>query len=102
MKDGADVHILQNPMPNTLGETAENWRGKLLENAKAVANMDGELDGYVLIGLFSDGCSSVGYRLPGRIPECLAAAYVGELIRRDTVVENEAERTFDRKFEWVE
>ncbi len=100
MKDGADVHVLRNPMPDDWDGAAENFRGTMVRHAKQIAGNPDKLDGFVVIGLFADGSSSVGYRLPQRIGEALAASYVGELIRRDTVIEREAARVFDRKFEW--
>lgn len=106
MKDGgAKVRALHTPMPNDLNGTPENWRGRLLHSAKVIAEQGSsgsQIDGFIVIGLFEDGKSSIGYRIPQRIPECLIPAYVAELIRRDTVVEHEAARTFDSKFEWVE
>lgn len=105
VKNGADVHVLHNPMPDELDGTPENWRGKLIEHAKAVASQgsdDAPLDGYIVIGLFADGMSSVAFRVPQRIPSCLVPAYVAELMRRDAITENEAERVFDQRFEWVE
>lgn len=105
-KDGrATLHVLHNTMPDDLDGTAENWRGKLIEHAKAIASYDDNasaLDGYVIVGLFADGKTSLAYRLPERIPQCLAPAYLNEVIRRDVITEREAERVFDHKFEYVE
>jgi hypothetical protein len=104
-KDGADVHILRNPMPDTLGGDPENWRGKIVEHAKSIASHDekgSRLDGYVVIGLFSDFTSSIAFRFPERLPPCLVPGYVTELLRRDAIMSTEAERKFDEKFEWVE
>lgn len=105
MHDGADVHVLRNPMPDAVDGDHENWRGKLVEHAKAIGAYDEEgkhLDGYIVIGFFSDGATSTAMRMPERLPRCLAPAYVAELVRRDVVTELEAERVFNRKFEWVE
>lgn len=102
---GADVHVLQTPMPDDINGDPENWRGKLISHAKNISGQGepgGELDGYLIVGLFEDGSSSLAFRLPARIPQCLVPAYITELIRRDAVVSREAERVFDYKFEWVE
>jgi hypothetical protein len=105
-KDGrAALHVLHTPMVDECNGEPENWRGKLIEHSKNIACQDGAgslLDGYLVVGLFSDGMTSVAYRLPERIPQCLAMAYISEIIRRDVVTEREAERVFDDKFEWVE
>lgn len=105
MRDGADVSILPTPMLNKLGDEPENWRGKLIANAKGIADQgspDSKLDGFIIIGLFDDGANSIGFRLPERVPTSLWPAYVAEILRRDIVTEREAERVFDDKFQWVE
>lgn len=105
MKGGADVHVLQNPMPDDLAGTPENWRGKLVQHARSISEQgteSGPLDGYIVIGLFADGASSIAFRMPERIPACLLPAYVAELLRRDTIVADAAERVFDSRFEWVD
>lgn len=106
MKDGgAKVRVLHTPMPNVCGDVAENYRGKMISAAKFMGDQNGngsELDGYIVMGLFSDGTSSMGYRFPERIPRALVPAYVGEILRRDVITEREAEQVFDKKFEWVE
>lgn len=103
MKDGADIHVLHNPMPNDLDGNPENWRGKLRSHAAVISDQGteiGPLDGYIVIGLFADGGSSVAFRLPERLPACLVPGYVSEIMRRDVIVDREAERVFDDKFEW--
>lgn len=100
---GADVHVLNRELPNP-GD--ENWCGKVIENAKAVAGFstpDSPLVGYVLIGIYGDGQSSVGYRYdPDRcpIPRSLMPAWIAELVRRDMITANEASGKFNEMFEW--
>ncbi|TZG24117.1 hypothetical protein [Sphingomonas montanisoli] len=106
MKDGADVHVLHTPRvhKNENGDP-ENLLGKIVQHAKQVVDFDTEgsrLDGFLIIGFFDDGSSSLSFRTPDRLPSALIPAYVTELVRRDTVVNREAERVFDAKFEWVE
>jgi hypothetical protein len=95
---GADVRVLHTPQPNDGG--TENWRGKLIEHAKEVAGYEGVLDGYVVIGLWEDGCRSLAYRFSPRIPRDLMPSYVAEMLRRDAITEHEAKETFNSMFEW--
>jgi hypothetical protein len=69
----------------------ENWRGKLIEHARIVAgynDKDSDLVGFVVIGLFSDGAHSLGFRWnPDRspIPRRLMPSYLAELVREDMI-----------------
>jgi hypothetical protein len=91
---GAEVRILHTPTPN-LGD--ENWRGALITNAKAVASYDepgSQLVGYLLVGFFSDGTVSTGYRWDAArtpIPRALMPAFVEEVVRRDMITSAEAD-----------
>jgi len=102
LKGGADLHVLHNTYPDTLNDRRENWRGKLVEHARSIAADMDDLDGYIVIGLFANGSSCTAFRIPERIPSSLLPAYIAEMLRRDTVVHEEAARTFDSKFEWRE
>jgi hypothetical protein len=99
---GADVRILNREPINPEGE---DWRGKIVANARAVgeqATADAPLVGYVVIGLYADGCSSVGYRHdPDRcpIPRSLLPSWIAEIIRRDMIVALEARDVFNDMFE---
>jgi hypothetical protein len=102
---GADVRVLHRSEPNP---DNESWRGKIIENAKAVASYDedgSELVGFLVIGIFSDGQTSVGFRYDKKrcpVPLSLMPAWVAELVRRDMVVAPEAENRFNDMFEWRE
>lgn len=102
---GADVHVLESkPGP----DGAEDWRGAVVRNAKAVAEMGTDaspLVGYLLIGIFGDGATSVGFRVDEDrcvVPRALFPAWVAEIVRRDLVSAQEAEIVFDNRFQWVE
>jgi hypothetical protein len=95
-KGGADIVVIHTPQVD-----GENINGKIIEHAKIIADIDG-LDGFIVIGLFSDGKRSMGYRVPERIPRDLLPAYVSEIVRRDALMAHEAAEVFDDKFEWVE
>ena len=90
------MRVLHQPTPNADGE--ENWRGEIIRSARAVADYDGpssELVGYLMVGFFSDGSSSIGYRWDKDrtpIPRALMPAYVAEIVRRDMITEVEAEQ----------
>lgn len=98
-KDGrAPLHVIHNP------DTVD-LMGLMQTHARNIAGYStpgSKLDGFVMIGLFDDGSSSVGCRIPDRLLSCLIPAYVEELMRRDMVTEPAAKREFDRNFEWVE
>lgn len=101
---GADVLILP-AKPN--GDDEISWRGALVRAAKMVAENDhsGELAGYFIAGIFSDGATSTGFRYdPERcpIPRALMPAWIEEIVRRDMVTAVEADGVFNEKFEWVE
>ena len=103
---GAVVHVLDNAMPNYVKDTPENWRGTMLRHAREIAadgdNGDAKIDGFVIAAIWDDGKRSLSYRMSPRIPRELFPSYIAEMIRTDAVTENEAENTFDRKFEWVD
>lgn len=88
---GAEVRVIRQP------DAANNLRGVIVDHARKLANMGkpgGELVGFVWIGLYGDGTSSVGCRYDPKtspIPRALLPAYVEEVIRRDLVTAAEAE-----------
>jgi hypothetical protein len=102
---GADVRVIDRQAVNSDGE---DWRGTLLRNARAVADFatdDVPLIGYLLVGLYADASSSVGFRYDMdrcAVPVSRVPAWVAELLRRDMITKRQAEETFDDKFEWVE
>jgi hypothetical protein len=105
MKNGADVTILPTPMDHGDPEEPENYRGAALIAAKRIAQYDepeSKLDGFIVLGFYSDGTTSMGMRIPQRLPRPLLPAYIAEIIRRDAITEKEAADTFDRMFQWVE
>jgi hypothetical protein len=72
---GADVRVLNREPINPDGE---NWRGKIIENAKGVADQataEAPLVGYLVVGIYSDGCSSIGYRYDPETCPIPALAY---------------------------
>lgn len=101
---GADVRVLHQQPAN--GE--EDWRGSILKNARAVSEQatdDAPLVGYVLVGIYADGCTSVGYRYDSKtcpIPRTLLPAWLAETVRRDLLINEEARDVFNEMFEWKE
>jgi len=97
---GAEVRLIRQERTDAGG--TENWRGDILRCAKKCVEYSepgSELVGFVVLGLYSDGASSVGWRHdPARavIPRALLPAYVEEIIRRDLVTHPEAVETFNR------
>lgn len=102
---GADVMVLDRKIDNGNGE---DWRGSILANARGIADLatsDEPLSGYIVIGMFKGGSTSVGWRYDPEtcaIPRALFPAWAAEIIRRDLITEVEARTVFDDKFEWVE
>ena len=100
---GAEVRVIHQERKDDSGK--ENWRGQIIEGARRIANFseaDSELVGYFVIGLYSDGSSSTGWRYDAKrspIPRALMPSYVAELIRRDMVTQVEAVEVFNRKSE---
>lgn len=99
MKDGASVTVL----PGGITVDGESVHGRLRRHARQISDMDetaSTLDGFIIIGLFSDGTSTIGYEMPNRVPRPLAVPYLTEIMRRDIIMDAEAARVFDDKFEW--
>jgi hypothetical protein len=100
---GADVRVLDR---RTDSPNGENWRGKIIENARAVADYDepnSSLVGYLLIGIFHDGQTSVGFRYDKErcpVPRSLMPAWIAELVRRDMITAPEAADKFNEMFYW--
>lgn len=101
---GADVRVLNRKSAN--GE--EDWRGTIVANARTIAEQattDAPLVGYVVVGLYADGASSVGFRYDLKrcpVPRTVIPAWIAEIIRRDMITAPEAAEVFDNKFEWVD
>lgn len=102
---GADVRVMNREPINPEGE---DWRGKIIANARGVAEQatpEAPLVGYLVVGFYADGCSSIGYRYdPDRmiIPRPLIPSWLAEIVRRDMLVSVEARDTFNEMFEWQE
>lgn len=105
-KDGrAPLHILTTPRDHGDPAEPENWRGRLIAHAKAIGDAEdsgSKLAGYVIVGLFEDGASSAGFRLPQWLGPTLAPSYIAEVLRRDGLIDREARAVFDDMFQWVE
>lgn len=102
---GADVRVFDRKQVNPEGE---DWRGGLVTSARKVAEFasdDDPLAGYVVIGLFKSGMSSVGWRYDpdtAGVPRVLLPHWIAEIVRRDLITEREARSVFDEMFAWVE
>ena len=101
---GADIHVLDRNDDND----GENWRGKIIEHARQIAEQgepDSSLSGFLVIGFFSDGRTSTGFRYDKDrcpIPRALMPSWIAEIIRRDMITGAEAEYTFNQMYEWRE
>lgn len=103
---GAEVRVLHNSRKDGGGQ--ENWCGEVVKSARIVADFSepgSELIGFVVLGLYSDGNHSLGFRFdPKRspIPGVLMPSYVGELIRRDMITRKVACDVVNRSNGWKE
>lgn len=102
---GADIHVL--PQPNAPLADDEDYRGALIRNARAVADMgtaEDPLVGYVLIGIYDSGQTSAGFRYfsdnANAIPRSLIPSWIAEICRRELITSVEAEERFDTMFKW--
>lgn len=97
---GADVHVFHNP--NAVGEHALTVIERHARDIAGFSEPDSELVGSVVIGMFSNGRTTMGFRCPDTMGRTLATAWLIEAIRRDIVTAAECEDVFDSKFEWIE
>lgn len=96
---GFEFRVIDGPK-----EPASDMGAVMMRHARNISQMSG-LVGTLVIGVFEDGCSSVGFRWDNDrcpIPRALAPSWVAEIVRRDLITEVEAAEVFDSKFEWVE
>ena len=97
-KDGRTIEVLNNRYPHD----EENWNGKLVENAKSMAE-DSDLAGYIIITLHKDGAHSYSARIDkDAVPATMLPSFVAEIVRRYSVTNPEAVDAFRENFEWVE
>jgi hypothetical protein len=102
---GADVRVFNREPINPEGE---NWRGKLVEHARGIAEAateDDPLVGFFIIGMFGKGTTATGFRYDPQlspIPRAMMPAYIAEIVRRDVLMAGEARDVFNEMFEWRE
>lgn len=102
---GADVHVLDRRAINPGGE---DWRGTIVANARKVAEQSTEaapLVGYIMVGMYGDGCASVGWRYDWDrcpVPRMVVPTWLAEVLRRDLISEVTATDKFNEMFEWQE
>ena len=89
---GAEIRVLHNDRRSPgLNGSPENWNGKIVENARAIAE-DDPIVGYVIVAVFENGKYNSACRIdPKRcpVPTTLWPAYVEEVVRRVTVTKAE-------------
>lgn len=80
---GAEVRVLHRSEPNG----GENWRGTMIQHARMIAEMPGEVTGFVMVGMFSDGTYSMSFRLDPDSPlgPTMLPTYVADILRRDII-----------------
>lgn len=100
MKEGGtEVRVLQSQRTDP-GD--ENYLGEVVKSARKIAEFSepgSELCGFVVLGLYTDGAHSLGYRYDEvrcAIPAALLPSLVAELIRRDIVTKGQFNAMFER------
>lgn len=103
LKGGADLIILPGGKERDGG-----FSEAVVSHANRIAEFDEPSDPLVatlVIGLYEKGTASVGWRCDNRripVPLSLLPAWIGEIVRRDIIVEGEAREIFDSMFQWRE
>lgn len=100
---GAELRLIHQETPNSGGE---NWGGELAAFGRrmaADAPADGGIVGYVAVAFFGNGMTCTNYKWGDESPcsRTLLPTLIGELVRRDVVMETEARHVFDEMFERV-
>ncbi len=82
---GAEVRILD----RVENEDGENYKGLIVKHARQIAENEGEMVGFVVIGIFADGGYSEGCRLhkDAQIGRTMLPAYIAEIVRRSAIIE---------------
>lgn len=97
---GAEVRVLRRDLPNNQG--TENYSGKIIECARNIAGYGqpgSELTGFVVLGLYADGATSIGWRYDATasvVPRAMLPGWVSEVLRRDIITHVEAAETYNR------
>ena len=75
----------------------------MIRHARKVAEWP-EMTGSIVIGVFKDGTTSVGFRWSDDcvVPRALAPSWIAEIVRREMVTAVEADAVFHENFQWVE
>ena len=85
---GAELRVLRTPMRPGLNDRPENWNGKIVENARALADDKDEIVGYVIVAVYANGSYNCATRVDNErctIPLTLWPAYLEEVVRRELV-----------------
>lgn len=95
---GFEFRVIEGPT-----DPESDYGARMIDNARQIASWP-EMTGYVVMGLYRDGTSSVGIRWSDEcvVPRALAPAWIAEILRRDLITAAEAEGVFHENFKWVD
>lgn len=95
---GFEFRVIDGPV-----EPENDVGASMVRHARKVAEWP-DMTGSIVIGVFKDGATSVGFRWSDDcvVPRSLAPAWIAEIVRREMVTAIEADAVFHENFQWVE
>ena len=100
-KDGrAPIRVLSTRMRPGLNDRPENWNGKIVENAKGIADDHDEIVGYAIVAVYATGAYNCATRVDFdrcRVPLTLWPAYVEEVVRKELVTPTAVRNVLDEE-----
>lgn len=100
MKDtGFEFRVIEGPK-----DPANDMGATMMRHARHISRWP-DLVGSIVIGVHSDGKTSVAFRWDDegcQIPRALVPSWLAEIARRELITDIEAESVFNDMFQWVE
>ena len=102
---GADLTVLHAAEPPN--PDGEDWRGGVVRAARTLGEHATEkagLVGYLVVGMYADGMTAVGFRYDidrCPIPRALMPSWLAEVVRRDMITDGEARFVFNEMVERI-
>jgi hypothetical protein len=96
---GFEFRVIEGP-----AEPENDMGAAIMRHAREIGQWP-KLAGTIVIGVFEDGKTSVGFRWDDErspVPRSLMPAWIAEFVRRELVTVPEAAEVFHDNFQWVE